>query len=266
MRAALRLPSSRCRINVTPSDSNAPSTVALSAPCRTWSAPPRAPRVRLSASTIRHLPRPVAPGGRLRPGPKLTRHSAPRARSRTLGSLSTGGPYWPYLEHPTYQTAGRRAGADACVAGPGDRRQASKDAILLSPPAPWHRPSGTPVFEPAACSSSGRYSPLAYLFLGDQRAAPAELFPEPAVELFGRAEANHLEPPRMRAAPDRVPRRHRTAPAPVDAHLGRAAKHRPPDVLSWRKHDRTHGQRERVHRHEHEAAKARLEVRTAARH
>src|ERR1700741_3742614 len=43
---------------------------------------------------------------------------------------------------------------------PGDRRQASTDAILLSPPAPWHRPPGTPVFEPAACSSSGRYSPL----------------------------------------------------------------------------------------------------------
>src|SRR5258708_610440 len=196
MRAALRLPSSRCRINVTPSDSNAPSTVALSAPCRTWSAPPRAPRVRLSASTISDLPLPVSPVRRLRPGPKRTRHSATRARSRTLSPLS-----------PTAS---------------------------------------------------------AYLFLGDQRAAPAELFPEPAVELFGRAEANHLEPPRMRAAPDRVPRRHRTAPAPVDAHLGRAAKHRQPDVLSWRKHDRTHGQRERVHRHEHEVAKGRLEDRTAA--
>src|SRR5258707_14479421 len=70
------------------------------------------------------------------------------------------GRYQPYLEHPTSQTAGRPAGADACVAGPGDRRQASTDAILLSPPAPWHRPPGTPVFEPAACSSSGRYSPL----------------------------------------------------------------------------------------------------------
>src|SRR5690349_6424516 len=75
--------------------------------------------------------------------------------------MAISGPYRPYLEHPTSQTAGRPAGADACVLGSGDRRHASTDAFLLSPPAPWHRPPGTPVFEPAACSSPGRYGPLA---------------------------------------------------------------------------------------------------------
>src|SRR6266571_4865940 len=67
-----------------------------------------------------------------------------------MGSTPSG-PYQPYLEHPTSQATGRPAGADAGVAGPGDRRcprdhdaGTPQDAILLSPPAPWHRPPGTP--------------------------------------------------------------------------------------------------------------------------
>src|SRR5258708_23068211 len=193
--AALRFPSSRCSTKGAPPESNTPSTVARSAPWRTWSAPARAPSVRLSASTMSDLPLPVSPVSRLRPGPKRTRHSATRARSRTLSSLST----------------------------------------------------------------------TAYLFLGDQRTAPAELFPEPAVELFGRAEANHLEPPGMRAAPDRVAGRHGTATAPIDAHLGRTPKHRQPDVLPRWKHDWADCESERVHRHQYKVAKGRLEDRTTAR-
>src|SRR5947208_148467 len=85
-RDALRLPTSRPR--TTPS--NAASMVARSAPCRTWSAPPRAPRARLNASMISDLPLPVSPVRRLRPGPKRTVDSATRARSRTFNSFSMG--------------------------------------------------------------------------------------------------------------------------------------------------------------------------------
>src|SRR5438477_6929862 len=62
--------------------------LARSAPCRTWSAPPRAPSARLSASMISDLPLPVSPVSRFRPGPNLTLDSATRARSRTLSSFS----------------------------------------------------------------------------------------------------------------------------------------------------------------------------------
>src|SRR5712692_4339153 len=77
------------------------------------------------------------------------------------GASPFSGPYRPYLEHPAPQPAGRPAGADAGVSGPGARRHPPTGGLLLAPPAPWHRPTGTPVSEPLACSSSGRYSPLA---------------------------------------------------------------------------------------------------------
>src|SRR4029077_18696993 len=56
----------------------------------TWSAPPRAPSVSPSASTMSDLPLPVSPVRRLRPRPKRTRDSATNARSRTLSSFSKG--------------------------------------------------------------------------------------------------------------------------------------------------------------------------------
>jgi len=86
--AVPRFPSSRSSTRAEPPDSNTPSTDARCAPCLTWSRPPRAPRVRPSASTISDLPLPVSPVRRLRPGPKRTRDSATSARSRTLSSLS----------------------------------------------------------------------------------------------------------------------------------------------------------------------------------
>src|SRR5216683_1918374 len=86
--AAPRFPSSRSRTRAEPPESKMLSTVARCAPCLTWSAPPRAPRVRPSASTMSDFPLPVSPVRRLRPGPKRTRDSATSARSRTLSSLS----------------------------------------------------------------------------------------------------------------------------------------------------------------------------------
>src|ERR1700736_6889654 len=56
--------------------------------------------------------------------------------------------------------AGHPSGADACVWGPGAPRHPSADGLLVAPPHPWHRPPGTLVSEPAACSTSDRYSPL----------------------------------------------------------------------------------------------------------
>src|SRR5256714_6058014 len=82
--AALRLPTSRC----SRTESKTASTVARSAPGRPWSAPPRAPRARLSASMMSDLPLPVSPVRRLRPGPKRTVASATSARSRTASSRS----------------------------------------------------------------------------------------------------------------------------------------------------------------------------------
>src|SRR5450759_5416323 len=126
--------------------------------------------------------------------------SSPRATS--------SGPHQPNLEHQTYQTAGRPAGADAGVAGPGDRRQASIDAILLSPPAPWYRPPGTPVFEPAACSSSGRYSPLA----GGSGTPHAHRMHHRAGELVARGAARDDPGRHGRRAPELLARRPRNAP------------------------------------------------------
>src|SRR5579864_8972619 len=84
IRAALLLPSWRCSATA----SKTASTLAVSAPWRTWSAPPRAPRVRLSASMISDLPLPVSPVSRFSPAPKRTVDSATRARSRTLSVFS----------------------------------------------------------------------------------------------------------------------------------------------------------------------------------
>src|SRR5216683_3333620 len=86
--AAPRFPSSRSSTRAEPPESKTLSTVARCAPCLTWSAPPRAPRVSPSASTMSDFPLPVSPVRRLRPGPKRTRDSATSARSRTLSSLS----------------------------------------------------------------------------------------------------------------------------------------------------------------------------------
>src|SRR6202165_4309260 len=158
MRAVLLFQSSRCKTSDAPPDSNTPSTVARSAPCRTWSAPPRAPSVRLSASTISDFPLPVSPVRRLRPGPKCTRDSATSARSRTLSSFSMGG---------------------------------------------------------RGCPRS---------LVGDEWPAPAKLVAQPAVELLGRAETNHLETPGMRAAFDGVAGLDSPPPpAAVDPHLAWAA-------------------------------------------
>src|SRR6202011_789286 len=44
--------------------------------------------------------------------------------------------------------------------GPARPRPPPPTGALLSPPHPWHRPPGTLVSEPAACSTSDRYSPL----------------------------------------------------------------------------------------------------------
>src|SRR5215472_8773926 len=66
----------------------------------------------------------------------------------------------PDAEHPTSQAAGRLAGADGCVWGPGAPRHPWTDGLLVAPPHPCHRPPGTPAFGPAACSTSDRYSPL----------------------------------------------------------------------------------------------------------
>src|SRR6202011_5164169 len=66
----------------------------------------------------------------------------------------------PNAEHPTPQAVGHPAGADAGVWGPGAPRHPSTDGLLVAPPHPWHRPPGTPVSEPSACSTSDRYSPL----------------------------------------------------------------------------------------------------------
>src|SRR6202011_4691794 len=74
--------------------------------------------------------------------------------------LRPSGLYRPNAEHPAPQTAGHPSGADACVWGPGAPRHPSADGLLVAPPHPWHRPPGTLVSEPAACSTSDRYSPL----------------------------------------------------------------------------------------------------------
>src|SRR6202011_5892286 len=66
----------------------------------------------------------------------------------------------PNAEHPTPQAVGHPAGADAGVWGPGAPSHPSTDGLLVAPPHPWHRPPGTPVSEPSACSTSDRYSPL----------------------------------------------------------------------------------------------------------
>src|SRR5216684_8772971 len=58
------------------------------------------------------------------------------------------------------RTAGSPAGSDACVAGPGAPPHPSIDGIVVAPPAPSHRPPGTPAFGPSAWSPSDRYSPL----------------------------------------------------------------------------------------------------------
>src|SRR5215813_441238 len=85
----------------------------------------------------------------------------------------------PDAEHPTSQAAGRLAGADGCVRGPGAPRHPSTNGLLVAPPHPphptkqasrgprGHRPPGTPAFGPAACSTSDRYSPLALDRAGD---------------------------------------------------------------------------------------------------
>src|SRR5712691_8776270 len=191
--AAPRLPSSRSRTRAEPPESNTLSTVARCAPCLTWSAPPRAPRVRPSASTMSDFPLPVSPVRRLRPGPKRTRDSATSARSRTLSSLSN----------------------------------------LL------HR---------------------------DQRPAPTELLTQPPVEALGRAEPHDLERTRMGAAPQPVSGLDRATPATtVDAQLGGPANDRQGDVLAGGEHDRPHGEREGIHRHEHAVAQRRCEDGPAAR-
>src|SRR5207245_1721624 len=112
---ALFRSSSRSRTRAEPPDSKVPSTVARAAPWRTWSAPPRAPSVRPSASTINDLPLPVSPVSRLRPGPKRTRDSATSARSRTFSSLSNPpsfhghqrAPPAELLAQPPIETLGR---------------------------------------------------------------------------------------------------------------------------------------------------------------
>jgi len=43
---------------------------------------------------------------------------------------------------------------------PAAPRHPSGDGLLVAPPHPCHRPPGTPVSEPPACSRSGRYRPL----------------------------------------------------------------------------------------------------------
>src|SRR6266498_1995095 len=77
----------------------------------------------------------------------------------TITSISSG-PYRPNEDHPPPQTAGSPAGSDACVAGPGAPPHPSSDGVVVAPPAPSHRPPGTPAFGPSAWSPSDRYSPL----------------------------------------------------------------------------------------------------------
>src|SRR5205809_1037835 len=111
MRAVERLPISRWRTT----ESNVASTVARTAPCLTWSAPPREPRARLRASMMSDLPLPVSPVRRLSPGPNRTAASATRARSRTFSSLSIAlllrnqGPAPPQLVAQPLVEALRRA-------------------------------------------------------------------------------------------------------------------------------------------------------------
>src|SRR5712692_5752305 len=72
----------------------------------------------------------------------------------------TGGPEPPYEDHPPPQTPGSPAGSDACVAGPGAPPHPALAGIVVAPPAPSHRPSGTPACGPAAWSPSGSSGPL----------------------------------------------------------------------------------------------------------
>src|SRR5437773_9435577 len=103
------------------------------------------------------------------------------------------------------------------------------------------------------------------LFLGHQRPAPTELVAQPLVEGFRRAESNDLEPLRMGSGSDDIADRHlMSAALAVDAHLSGPTDHAQTDVLTWSKYDRTHGQRERAHRHQQEVFERRLQDRAAA--
>src|SRR2546425_7909472 len=70
-------------------NSNAPSTIVLSAPGRTTSAEARSPSSNDSASTTIDFPAPVSPVRTLRPGWNGRVTSAMTARSRTRNSVST---------------------------------------------------------------------------------------------------------------------------------------------------------------------------------
>src|ERR687887_881763 len=100
------------------------------------------------------------------------------------------------MEHPTPQTAGRPASADAGVWGPGAPRHPSSDGLLVAPPHPWHRRSGTPVFEPAACSTSDHYGPLAGVDAVDE-AVPPQLVDDGAVDHGRHADRRGDGPRRL---------------------------------------------------------------------
>src|SRR5712692_8810370 len=57
------------------------------------------------------------------------------------------------------RTAGSPAGSDACAAGPGAPPHPASAGIVVAPPAPSHRPPGTPACGPSAWSPSDRYGP-----------------------------------------------------------------------------------------------------------
>src|SRR5438876_8458543 len=84
-------------------NSNAPSTIVLSAPGRTTSADARSPSSNERASTTIDFPAPVSPVRTLRPGSNGRVTSAMTARSRTRSSVST-------RPHPLTPSPFRRGG------------------------------------------------------------------------------------------------------------------------------------------------------------
>src|SRR6202165_785300 len=96
------------------------------------------------------------------------------------------------------------------------------------------------------------------LFHGDERPAPTELLTKPPVEALRRGEPHDLEVTRMGAAAQPVPGLDRAASATTgDAQLRGPANDGEGYVLDGRAHDRPDGEREWIHRPQHEVAKSR---------